>query len=245
MTIGTSVFPTSFAQRRLWFVHQLEPDSPSYNVTTAFSMSGELDVAALERALETVVARHEALRTTFRVSDGEPVQVIAPESPLELPLVDRSGVALDVREGEVAALIQEEVRRPLDLERGPLFRARLIRLAPDEHVLVLVVHHIVYDGWSAGVLSRELGECYRASPAARCRDCRSCPCSTPISRSGSGSGSRVSRSSDSSRIGGSSWPARRRFWSCRPTSPVRELAAVGEPRSGSCFRGNCSMGSWR
>jgi amino acid adenylation domain-containing protein len=162
MSIDTFVFPTSFAQRRLWFVHQLEPDSPSYNVTTALWLSGNLDAAALERSLATIVGRHEALRTTFRLADGEPVQVVVPDLRLELTVADRSGVPPDGREAEVRRLIQEEVRRPFDLERGPLLRARLIRLAPDEHALILNVHHIVFDGWSAGVLSRELSECYRA-----------------------------------------------------------------------------------
>jgi amino acid adenylation domain-containing protein len=162
MSIDTFVFPTSFAQQRLWFVHQLEPDSPSYNVTTALWLSGSLDAPALERSLATIVARHEALRTTFRLAKGEPVQVVTPDLPLELPVVDRSAVPAADREAELGRLIQEEVRRPFDLERGPLIRARLVRLAPSEHALILVVHHIVFDGWSAGVLSRELSECYRA-----------------------------------------------------------------------------------
>lgn len=162
MSVDTFVFPSSFAQRRLWFVHQLEPESPSYNVTTALWLSGKLDVPALERSVATIVARHEVLRTTFRLTDGEPVQVVAPELRVELPVADRSAVPAAEREAEVHRLIQEETRRPFDLQRGPLLRARLIHLAPDEHALILIVHHIVFDGWSAGVLSRELSECYRA-----------------------------------------------------------------------------------
>lgn len=162
MSIGTSVFPASFAQRRLWFLHQLEPDSPAYNVPTVLSLKGKLDVAALERSLETVVARHETLRTTFRVDDRDLVQVIAPESALTLPVEDCPAGPPETQQQEVARLVQQETRRPFDLERGPVLRARLIRVDSDEHLLVLVVHHILYDGWSAGVLSRELGECYRA-----------------------------------------------------------------------------------
>jgi aspartate racemase len=162
MSIETFVFPASFAQRRLWFVHQLEPDSPSYNVTIALRLSGGLDVPALERALATIVARHEALRTTFTMVEDEPVQVVAPELQLVLPVADRSAIPATEWEAEIRRQIQEEVRRPFDLERGPLLRARLLRLAPAEHALILVVHHIVFDGWSAGVLSRELSECYRA-----------------------------------------------------------------------------------
>jgi amino acid adenylation domain-containing protein len=162
MNTETFVFPTSFAQRRLWFVHQLEPGSPSYNVTTALRLSGNLDRGALEHSLSTVVARHEALRTTFRLVDNEPVQVVAPELQVQLPFADRTGVSEEERENELQRLVQIQARLPFDLQRGPLLRAQLIRLAPDEHVLILVVHHIVFDGWSGGVLSRELSECYRA-----------------------------------------------------------------------------------
>ena len=164
-SVDTYVFPTSFAQRRLWFVHQLEPESGSYNVATALRLRGNLDVSALERSLATIVARHETLRTTFRLAEGEPVQVVAPELRVELPVADRSSVPATDREVELRRLMQDEARRPFDLERGPLLRARLIRLAPDEHVLCLIIHHIVFDGWSAGVLSRELSECYRAFAA--------------------------------------------------------------------------------
>jgi amino acid adenylation domain-containing protein len=162
MSTDAFVFPTSFAQRRLWFVHQLEPRSPSYNVTTALGLSGNLDRGALEHSLFHVIGRHEALRTSFRLVDGEPVQVIAPELEMQLPIVDRSEVPLVDRDTEVRRLVEIQASLPFDLERGPLLRAQLVRLAPDEHVLILVVHHIVFDGWSSGVLSRELSECYRA-----------------------------------------------------------------------------------
>ena len=162
MSTDTFVFPTSFAQRRLWFVHQLEPGSPSYNVTTALGLTGNLDLGALEHSLSHVIARHEALRTTFRLVDGEPVQVVAPELEVQFPVVDRTEVPLVDRDTEIRRLVQIQACIPFDLERGPLLRAQLVRLAPDEHVLILVVHHIVFDGWSSGVLSRELSECYRA-----------------------------------------------------------------------------------
>ena len=165
MSTDTFVFPTSFAQRRLWFVHQLEPRSPSYNVTTALGLAGNLDLGALEHSLSHVIARHEALRTTFRLVDGEPVQVVAPELAMQLPIADRTEVPLVDRDTEIQRLVQIQAGLPFDLERGPLLRAQLVRLAPDEHVLILVVHHIVFDGWSSGVLSRELSECYRAFAA--------------------------------------------------------------------------------
>ena len=165
MSTDTFVFPTSFAQRRLWFVHQLEPGSPSYNVTTALGLTGNLDLGALEHSLSHVIARHEALRTTFRLVDGEPMQVIAPELAMQLPIADRTEVPLVDRGTEIQRLVQIQAGLPFDLERGPLLRAQLVRLAPDEHVLILVVHHIVFDGWSSGVLSQELSECYRAFTA--------------------------------------------------------------------------------
>ena len=144
---------------------QLEPRSPSYNVTTALGLAGNLDLGALEHSLSHVIARHEALRTTFRLVDGEPVQVVAPELAMQLPIADRTEVPLVDRDTEIQRLVQIQAGLPFDLERGPLLRAQLVRLAPDEHVLILVVHHIVFDGWSSGVLSRELSECYRAFAA--------------------------------------------------------------------------------
>ncbi len=162
MTVETFVFPTSFAQRRLWFIAQLEPDSTFYNISMRLALSGSLDVGALERAVAAVVDRHESLRTTFSVVDGEPVQVIVPRLAFELPVVDLSSLPADRREAEVSRHTTAEVGRPFDLEAGPLVRVRLLRLQPEEHVLLLVLHHIVFDGWSSGVLHRELSECYRA-----------------------------------------------------------------------------------
>ena len=106
--------------------------------------------------------RHEALRTTFSVVDGEPVQVVTRDALLELPVVDLVAEPKAHQEAEVQRLIDQEVRHPFDLEQGPLLRAQLLRLAPNEHTLLLVIHHIVFDGWSVGVLFRELSECYRA-----------------------------------------------------------------------------------
>ena len=152
------VFPTSFAQRRLWFVDQLEPESAHYNVPMALALSGSLDVSALHRGLVEIVGRHEALRTTFVLRDGEPMQIIGPHSDVELPVVDATALS----DTEVQRWIEDEARRPFDLERGPLLRARLLRRGAGEHVLLLTVHHIVFDGWSVGVLFRELSECYCA-----------------------------------------------------------------------------------
>jgi hypothetical protein len=113
MSTETFVFPTSFAQRRLWFLHQLEPASPSYNVTTVLRLSGNLDGGALEHSLATVIARHEALRTTFRLMDGEPVQVVAPQLQVELPFVDRREVPAEDQERETQRLVRSRPGFPL------------------------------------------------------------------------------------------------------------------------------------
>ncbi len=152
------VLPASFAQRRLWFVDQLEPASAHYNVPMALALSGSLDVSALHRGLVEIVGRHEALRTTFVLRDGEPMQVVGPSSDVELPVVDATALS----DAEVQRVIEDEARRPFDLERGPLLRARLLRRGAGEHMLLLAVHHIVFDGWSIGVLFHELSECYCA-----------------------------------------------------------------------------------
>ncbi|HEY0605391.1 MAG TPA: amino acid adenylation domain-containing protein, partial [Herpetosiphonaceae bacterium] len=159
--------PLSFAQQRLWFLDQLEPNNPFYNVPAAVRLTGALDVAALQQSLDALVRRHETLRTTFgvRVADlgiQEPAQVIAPTLTIDLPVVDLQALAADERAAEVERITIEESRRPFDLLRGPLIRASLLRLASDEHVLLLTLHHIISDGWSTRVLIRDLTACYAA-----------------------------------------------------------------------------------
>ncbi|HEX2094481.1 MAG TPA: amino acid adenylation domain-containing protein, partial [Longimicrobiaceae bacterium] len=151
--------PLSFAQQRLWFLEQLGADG-AYNVPRQLRLRGELDGAALVRALDRIVARHEALRTTFATVDGEPWQRIAPvgESGFRLVRYDLAGRA--DAEAELGRLVSEEAGAPFDLEHGPLFRGRLIRLADDDHMLLLTMHHIVSDGWSMEVLVGELGALY-------------------------------------------------------------------------------------
>src|SRR5438067_768310 len=152
--------PLSFAQHRLWLLDQIEPGSSAYNIAGALELRGVLDVAALERALGALVERHEALRTVFVSVEGEPRQVVRESSAWTLPMEDLSAEA-DVA-GALKALLAEQGSRGFDLAHGPLFRARLYRLAEDRHALLLAMHHIVSDGWSLGVLFRELGELYRA-----------------------------------------------------------------------------------
>ncbi|MFN2529802.1 MAG: amino acid adenylation domain-containing protein [Pyrinomonadaceae bacterium] len=156
------VFPASFAQQRLWFLDQLEPGSSFYNVPQAISIRGDLNVEALRRTFQEIVRRHEALRTTFSVVDGSPVQVIAKHLELSFPVTDLTSLAKMDRDVEWARLAAEEAQKPFDLTRGPLVRALLLALSADECVLLLTMHHIVSDGWSMGVLFRELGSIYEA-----------------------------------------------------------------------------------
>jgi aspartate racemase len=155
-------WPLSFAQQRLWFLTQLEPDSPFYNVPSAYRLSGSLNRDALERALNAVVSRHESLRTVFLSVDGDPRQFVLPEASLRMASFDLSTMPDDARGTEARRTIDEEGRRSFDLEHDLMIRAALIRLAEDEHILVLVTHHIATDGWSARILHRELSEFYRA-----------------------------------------------------------------------------------
>ncbi|HEX9936119.1 MAG TPA: condensation domain-containing protein, partial [Longimicrobium sp.] len=155
--------PLSFAQERLWFIDRLEPGSAVYNLpVVAWRPGGELDQAALERALGEIVRRHEALRTVFAEVDGSPVQVVVPFGGFSLPVEDLSNLSKVDREAAFRRREGEEGRRAFDLSAGPLFRAVLLRLGADEHVLLLSMHHIVSDGWSLGVLQRELGALYAA-----------------------------------------------------------------------------------
>ena len=154
--------PLSFAQQRLWFLDQYEPNSSVYNVSAALRFTGKLNTDALERGIKEIVGRHEALRTTFSIVDGEPVQIIAPAPNLSLPVVDLGERLESEREQEARRLAREEALRPFDLTRGPLFRATLIRLSATDHILLLTLHHIVADGWSLSVLYRELSALYAA-----------------------------------------------------------------------------------
>ncbi len=152
--------PLSFAQQRLWFIAQLEPDSPLYNMPGALWAEGLLDGAVLALCLGEIARRHEALRTVFAAPEGLPVQVIQPVQPFPLPVVDLSGLPEGVREALALTLIQEEAGRPFDLTRGPLLRGLLVRVAERDHAVGLTLHHIVGDGWSLGLLIREIAALY-------------------------------------------------------------------------------------
>ncbi|GAA4545283.1 non-ribosomal peptide synthase/polyketide synthase [Amycolatopsis samaneae] len=148
--------PLSFAQQRLWFLHEFEPDSHDYNTVRVLRLRGPVDVAAVRAALTGLVARHESLRTVFRAEDGRASQIVLPATDVALSVVEAP-------ESDVDSLLTEEAARPFDLRTGPLLRASLVSSAEDEHVLALSMHHIVTDGWSMGVLAEELGALYSAA----------------------------------------------------------------------------------
>ena len=154
--------PLSYAQQRLWFLDQLEPGSPFYNIPVAMRLRGELQPEALEQSLNEIIRRHEVLRTSFPDKDGEPYQQIKGWTPNKLALVDLSALTATEREAEVERIRSAETRRPFDLSAGPLLRARLLRLGEKEHVALLTLHHIVSDGWSMGVLVREVASLYES-----------------------------------------------------------------------------------
>jgi amino acid adenylation domain-containing protein len=159
--------PLSFAQRRLWLIDQLEPGRAAYNLAGALRIRGALDVPALERSLTEVVRRHEALRTRFASVDGEPVQVIEPAAPVPIPVVELTAGTEDEREAALRALAGNEALRPFDLAAGPLLRSTLVRLADEEHALLFTMHHVISDGWSIGVLVREVSALYAAFTEGR------------------------------------------------------------------------------
>jgi|SRR5579883_2751987 len=154
--------PLSFAQQRLWFLDQFVPNTPTYNIPLAYRVTGQLNVKALEQSLCEIVRRHEVLRTTFRDVDGQPIQLISPEIDLRLRVVDLRETYKTELDAQVQRLATEEAKQPFDLTQGLLLRTKLLRLDEAEHVLLLVMHHIVSDGWSMGVLVRELAIVYQA-----------------------------------------------------------------------------------
>jgi len=154
--------PLSFAQQRLWFLDQLEPNSSFYNIAVGRRLQGELQVAVLERSLNELARRHESLRTTFSLRDGQPQQLIAEPKALHLEVVDLSHLPAAEREADASRLARVEAQQPFALAVGPLWRTRLIKLSATEHVLLLTLHHIIADAWSMRVLFRELSTLYNA-----------------------------------------------------------------------------------
>ncbi|MEM7354745.1 MAG: amino acid adenylation domain-containing protein, partial [Acidobacteriota bacterium] len=154
--------PLTSAQLRFWFLDRWRTGHPAYNVPTALRLTGRLDVSALATALDQIACRHQSLRTTFALVDGEPVQRIAAVGSLPLPMVDLRSLTSSTRASEAHRLANEHGRYPFDLTRGPLASACLVRLADNEHALLFNSHHIIFDGWSIGVLLSELSALYAA-----------------------------------------------------------------------------------
>src|SRR5690349_14594833 len=158
-----NTMPLSFAQQRLWFLDKFEQDSSFYNLSSTLRICGStLNVSALEKSLREVTQRHEVLRSTFTVIDGQPLQVVSPESQFTLTPTDLRHFSPAQRNAEAQRLARDETQRPFDLQTGPLIRASLLRLSMEEHVLIVAMHHIVSDGWSMGVLVREVMALYEA-----------------------------------------------------------------------------------
>lgn len=159
-----SELPLSFAQQRLWFIERLEPGSFVYNVNRAMRLKGHLDVESLQQAIDEVVRRHEILRTNFIAVDGAASQVIAPDRQVSLNVVDGGGQGKNQR-ADVKRLLRDLAELPFDLATDSLLRVTLVRLAEDQHILLLSMHHIICDGWSMGLLCAELASCYQAALA--------------------------------------------------------------------------------
>jgi amino acid adenylation domain-containing protein/non-ribosomal peptide synthase protein (TIGR01720 family) len=164
---GVNAFPLSLSQQRLWFLEQLDPGTATFNIPLACRMTGSLDTAAFERSINEIIRRHESLRTSFIAIDGQPSQIIAPalvdgESLIKLPIINLMRLPKDERETEVSKLAAQEAQAPFDLTQCPLMRVCLLRLEPTEHVMLVTLHHIISDGWSIGILFREVAALYEA-----------------------------------------------------------------------------------
>jgi amino acid adenylation domain-containing protein len=160
-------YPLSFAQQRLWFLDQLQPGNSLYNEPAAVLLQGSLNVTALEQSFNEIVKRHEVLRTTFTLVEGQTVQVVAPSLTLALPLLDLQWLPAKEREIEVQRLVAEAAEQPFDLVEGPLVRVTLLKLGEAEHVLLFAMHHIIYDIWSRKIIIQELATLYNAFSAGK------------------------------------------------------------------------------
>jgi amino acid adenylation domain-containing protein len=154
--------PLSFAQQRLWLVQQLSPDNNSYNLLEALRLDGSLDIAALKQSLSELVRRHEILRTTFPIVNGKPIQLIAPDTALTLPIDDLQGLSRQEQTSQIRQMAKSLASQPFDLGVGPLVQFTLLQLSDRENVLLLKMHHIIYDGWSLNIFFGELSQLYAA-----------------------------------------------------------------------------------
>jgi amino acid adenylation domain-containing protein len=155
-------FPLSFNQQQLWLLDQFEPDNPAYNLATAVSLVGSLNLPVLEQSFNEILRRHEALRTTFSSAEGRPTQIVVPSLNLEIPVIDIQELPEDMQESEVLKLATRESQHPFNLTQGPLLRVTLLRLGEKKHALLLAIHHIISDQWSIGILIQEVAILYKA-----------------------------------------------------------------------------------
>ncbi|MEM7348777.1 MAG: condensation domain-containing protein, partial [Chloroflexota bacterium] len=164
--LRTDSMPLSFAQQRMWFLDQLDPENSVYHISAAYRLTGSLNVAALTKSINQIVQRHENLRACFPTINGNPVQIIHSTLTIEIPIIDlRADFAKAPEDKQLLQLATEEAKHPFDLATGPLLRVKLLRLAGDEYVLLTTMHHIISDGWSVGIFRRELATLYEAFSA--------------------------------------------------------------------------------
>lgn len=154
--------PLSYAQQRLWFLNQLDANSPAYNIPAVVHMTGELDVDALQKSFAEIIKRHESLRTTFGENDGDPFQLILSQFSAELKIIDLCYLTGEEQQEEMHYQVSEEAKMPFHLDQGPLMRTTLIKMGEAEHILMVTMHHIISDGWSISILIRELGMLYES-----------------------------------------------------------------------------------
>ena len=159
-------FPLSFAQKRLWFLDKLQPESSAYNIPTALHLNGELNIICLQKSLNQIIQRHEVLRSSFTVIKDEPIQQVFPslnlQKKLNLPLIDLQALTTEQQEQQIKQLIKETATQPFDLSQVPLFQTKLIKLNSEEHVLLFTMHHIISDYFSMRLLIRELAVIYQS-----------------------------------------------------------------------------------
>lgn len=163
----SSIIPLSFGQERLWRVERLQTDNTAHNLRAVFRLQGHLNIEALEKALRIILQRHEILRTTFRVHNGEPIQVISPQAQLELPVTKLDNLSPEPQQAEIHRLALEEAQRSFDLTAGPLLRVKLLLLGEQDYLLIRAIHHIINDRWSDSVFLRELAVGYPACCAGK------------------------------------------------------------------------------
>jgi amino acid adenylation domain-containing protein len=164
---NTNTFPLSFAQERLWFLNQLEPDNPFYNQPTALRLTGKLNLEVLKQTLTEILRRHESLRTNFTIVEGKPVQIIQPIADFEIPIIELTNRSLSDRNEAIKKLAEQEAEKPFNLKQDLLLRTTLLKLSTSEHIVLFTTHHIVSDGWSTGILIQELATLYQAFLADR------------------------------------------------------------------------------